>query len=355
MAQFGGGTLIRKILIDNAPDEPDYKVLAVKGLGSVSFSSTIKRGLAAISHLDVLRVGTLNLNRKRAYSSDPADATIVLRAKGIQTKKDNYNNYTLPALRSLSKSLGCLSEPSINEGPNEGQPFTQQFDMLASKINGLNDVEQNAVLQSNAATPRVLKDQVFLWLTTYFAQHGELESRTTTFIVTAFSNLDQMVDHFLTANILDDEWFGHVVFDRAHCKALMAANDHGIRFGGDHKREYLMKDIIRAMCKRVDQQPGRYPNAEAQLRLRLHDVSLNLGQLGHGVTAQDVASYREVSLPQLWRSYLQHNGSRFAAGGGIFGRFNYKPLHKVVGHLRAKARDHEGASRDTVDEFRLGR
>lgn len=342
LAEFSAGELLLKILMDVTPDSADYKQLVSNGVHDiVTFAGFIKFGLNDMYHLDTLRIGTIGHSHKHSYTEGTAS---VMRVRELKSRQVSYAKYTLPALTILAERLEC-DQDFIEDDSYPDLPLTTQFDCL-----------YQAMHRNQAVVDEDVNNDLFDWLRDFFSnQAGEFNVDNKIYNFTDFANLDSLVDYFISANILADETFAHQVFDRAHFKALITSADHTIQFQGDTSRRYLLSDLMRAICVRLDSEGAQYSHSTSQLKLCLMDLASDLHKCGKGYSDQDVEQYRSLSRAELWRAYREHHGGRFSAAAGIFGRFSYKPYHKIVARLRARATDHEGASRATVDQFSLGR
>jgi hypothetical protein len=79
----------------------------------------------------------------------------------------------------------------------------------------------------------------------------------------------------LEKNYCLDEWFGHMVIDRAHLEAIIFAEYPKYTFE-NFKKQYTFSDIIFKLCKKIDSSPGKYINAHQQLRCRFYLVKKHI-------------------------------------------------------------------------------
>ncbi|KTD47865.1 hypothetical protein [Legionella quateirensis] len=267
---------------------------------SVTFGSILKFGLPMAGSTDYLRLGTENAD----YGIDISDPNAGIKRLALaRDREQRYLENTLPGLQAIAEVLGISAHfEQTQSEPIWKANFGARWHAIKDYLLSLNDIQRGEVINVPNYANTSMIDQAHWWMTgtlgckdspnkvavnTFFReqkQHWDCYSGAIAThypeycaIPNQYKTMDALIDHFLNNHLLLDEWFGHMMTDRAHLESLVFAEYPEYLFGdGSH---YKMRDIIEAMCIKVQSAPETYPAAAQQLNLRLGRVEDHLAKL----------------------------------------------------------------------------
>ncbi|WP_058534520.1 hypothetical protein [Legionella saoudiensis] len=294
--------LIKKIIAaeNNLNQLDDLVYPRIKSANiNLTFGSILKFGLSMAASTDYLRIGTENIDKGIAKDhKDPANARLELAAN----REKWYAENTLPALQAIANELNSNHEFSQQEPQSATKKnLAERWSALCNSLLSLNDKLKGQIINVPGYANSSMIDQAHWWMRNTFGAKDSPQTvhvnqffneqknasecyagkpineyAKTCFIPDKYKNLDALTNHFLDNHFLLDEWFGHMVTDRAHLEALIFAEypEYAFPDGSKHK----MRDIIGALCTKVQENPTQYKQAFDQLNLRLGRVEDHLSQ-----------------------------------------------------------------------------
>lgn len=283
--------LLEKIFIVEAKQKP-YPTGYIEMLSSdrtVTLGSILRFGLKATESTDWLEIGTENASHGLAIDGTKSKE----REELDQERRARYLENTAPALQNLAIALGVQDEfnksepkPDYSENLLGRWENIEKFLLESIDIND-KDILNDKILYVPNYTPGSMADQAHWWMRDTFGgtdtggskninlQHTAIIPETVTEQCTLnVNNVDDFVQKILNEHLLLDEWFGHMVTDRAHLIALMYA-DYPEYIGVDGSK-FKMRDAISKLCKEVQDNKGKYPLEYEQLMVRLSKVEGDL-------------------------------------------------------------------------------
>ena len=173
------------------------------------------------------------------------------------------------------------------------------------------------------------------------------------------TNVDDFVQKILNEHLLLDEWFGHMVTDRAHLIALMYA-DYPEYVGTDGSK-FKMRDAISKLCKEVQDNKEKYPLEYEQLMVRLSKVEGDLERKTKDYTKKFDRSSLSKDLHETTTDEEQINITLFTAfmhnrGGDLVNAAIFmKEMIKKNPHIKFTwivKRDLEGRNADLLQHIK---
>ncbi|MDR3503224.1 MAG: hypothetical protein P4L79_11660 [Legionella sp.] len=267
------------------------------GTINLTFGSIIKFGLPMAATTDYLRIGTENVDKGIPKEhNDPANARLGLAVN----REKRYQENTLPALQALAEELNIGQEFAQEEPqPESKKNLAGRWSALCDSLLSLNNQQKGQIINVPGYANSSMIDQAHWWMrNTLGAEDGTQKVSVNQFFIEQknaseccegkpineytetctipdkYKSLDELTTHFLNSHLLLDEWFGHMVTDRAHLEALVFAEYPEYAFSDGSK--YKMRDIIGALCIKAQENPEQYKQAIDQLNLRLGRVEDHL-------------------------------------------------------------------------------
>jgi hypothetical protein len=257
----------------------------------VTLGSILRFGLKATESTDWLEIGTENADGGLEINGTKSEE----REKLAQERRKRYQENTAPALQNLATALGVQDEFNTAEPKSDysGNLLGRWENIKKFLLETIDDndavILAGKILFVPNYTPGSMADQAHWWMRDTFGgqdgssniKHINLQHAATISEHVAeectlnnVTNVDDFVQKILNEHLLLDEWFGHMVTDRAHLIALMYA-DYPEYVGTDGSR-FKMRDAISKLCKEVQDNKDKYPLEYEQLMVRLSKVEGDL-------------------------------------------------------------------------------
>lgn len=267
---------------------------------NLTLGSILKFGLPMAASTDYLRIGTENIDKGILNNHhDPANARLGLAVN----REKRYQENTLPALQAIANEVNISHEFAQEESqPEWKKNLAGRWGAICGSLLPLNDTMKGQVINVPGYANSSMIDQAHWWMSKtlgaadgnskvpvnrfFIEQKNESECYAgppikecteACFIPSKYKNLNALTAHFLNDHLLLDEWFGHMVTDRAHLESLIFAEYPEYVFSDGSK--YKMRDIIGALCEKAQANPEQYKDAIDQLNLRLGRVEDHLATL----------------------------------------------------------------------------